>query len=108
MTIDSGAPITAVTGATAIIDIEHDKAALHQQMMKHVFAIVGTPPAMHGLQVTCAMHEDYRGPATLVILRNINAAIDSRAITRFEAGDRRIDPVVSKKFGNRRSRHGFE
>src|SRR6266536_3886205 len=102
MTIDSRAPVASITGAATIVDIEHDEAAFHQQVMKHVFAIVLTPPTVDVLQVTGAMNEDHRGPTALPVGRGIDASIDGRAIAGFETGDRRVDPVVSEKLGNGR------
>src|SRR5713101_3612266 len=73
--------------------------------MKHVFVIVRAPPAMHVLQIAGAVNEQYRGPAAFVIRWQVDAAIDSCAVARFETDDRRIDPVVREEFRNRRSRH---
>src|SRR5207253_2200092 len=75
------------------------------EMMKHIFAIVLTPPAVHVLQVAGAVYKDDRWPAALPIRRPVDASIHNCAIARFEAGNRRIDPVVSEEFGDRRSRY---
>src|SRR5215510_9122917 len=80
VTIDTGAPIASIAGATAIIDVEHHVTALHQQMMEHVLTIVLTPPAMHILQIAGAMDKHYCWTTAFPVRRYIDSAVHGGAI----------------------------
>src|SRR6185436_4732398 len=96
--INSGAPVAPITGAATIIDIEHHKAALHQKMIEHEFAVVVAPPAMHVLQITGAVYKQYRGAAGLVIGRDVQPSPNRRAVSCFETNEAWINPILSEEF----------
>ena len=60
--VDRGAPVAAVAGAGAVVDVEHDVAARGEQVVEHVLAVVGRPVLVRVLQVAGAMDEDHAGP----------------------------------------------
>src|SRR5262245_34061630 len=101
VTIDSGSPVSPVTGTATVINVQHEESTFHQQVIKHVLAIVVTPPTMHVLQITRAMNEENGRATTFPRRRHVHSAVDGCPITRFETDDTRIDPIVREKFRNR-------
>src|SRR6266550_4206905 len=69
--------------------------------MKHVFAVVLTPPSMNILQVACSMDEDDgRSTTTFPVRRHVHATVDSRSVACLETHNARVNPVVSEKLWN--------
>ncbi len=65
--VDRGAPVAPISGRAAVIHVDHGEAALHQQVMEHVLAVVIRPPAVDVLQIARAVHEDHARTAAAEI-----------------------------------------
>ncbi len=100
--VDRGAPIAAIARRSAIIHICDQIAALHQELMEHVFARVVGPHAIHVLQIARAVHEQHRRPALAIIRRLVNVRPQHRAIARSKRDDRRVQPRILPELGRGR------
>src|SRR2546423_13318154 len=63
VSVNPRAPVAPVPGGAAVVDAQDREAALHQNVMEHVFAVVARPPLRHVLKVARAVHEDDGGAA---------------------------------------------
>ena len=57
--VDRGAPVAAVAFAAAVVEVEHDVALLHQQVVEHLLAEVIRIARADVLQVAGAVHEHH-------------------------------------------------
>src|SRR5215475_938237 len=70
--------------------------------MKHVLAVIRTPPAMHILEIASAMNEEHSRPTTLPIRRNVHSSIHRGTVASLETDDTWIDPIVGEELRDRR------
>src|SRR5215813_38699 len=70
--------------------------------MKHVLAVIRTPPAMHILEIAGAMDGEHCRPTTLPIRRNVHSSIHRCPVASLETDDAWIDPIVSEELRDRR------
>ncbi len=104
--VDRGAPVAAVPGGTAVVDVEHRVAARGEQVVEHVLARVRGPPVMDVVQVSGTVHEDHAGAVGLraVRLRPVEARGDRCAVLAGDHHDRRHLPRVGAELLGGRSR----
>ena len=81
VTVDRRAPVAAVAGARAVVDVEHDVAARREQVVEHVLAEVDRPVLVRVLQVAGAVHEDDCRRASDRACAPIISGVNSRAYT---------------------------
>ena len=100
MPVDRGSPVAPIAGRAAVIDIDDDEAALHQQVIEQVLAvIVGAPPAVHVLQVPGAVDKHHAGSALAKVggLEQARRHLDS--VARGECDNWHIEPRVGGEIG---------
>ncbi len=95
--VDRRAPVAAVAFAGAVVQIQHDVAALHQQVVEHLLAEVGRVAMVDVLQVTGAMHEHHDRIA-LAGFHHLRAVVLAPhlagAVLRRHLHDFRLDPLA--------------
>src|SRR5215217_899907 len=59
VTINTRAPVTAITCTAAIINIQYSIAFIGQQVVKKIFAKIRAPAVVYILQIAGSMHKYY-------------------------------------------------